>query len=118
MDPDALVASPNPWNILFWCGNAGYLVPPDLDDHEWLDRYLDEQKPGYLISAAPETVELFETSPRLERVVSHGPVALFRVANPRPGTRPWRSTGPLAELGPFDAAWRAPPRRRAGPFVE
>jgi hypothetical protein len=100
IDPDALVASPNPWNLLYWCGNAGYWIPPDLDDLAALDRYLDDKKPGYLVEYRRDAVLLFETSPRLERAHTHGPVTLFRVRDAPSESRPWHSPGPLAELGP------------------
>lgn len=100
LDPDALVASPAPWNLVYWCGNAGLLLPPDLDDAALLDRYLDERSPGYLITDDERTTALFRSSPRLEVAASHGKAFLFRVAAPDPRSRPWRSPGPLAELGP------------------
>jgi hypothetical protein len=96
IDPDALVASPDPWNILFWCGNAGYLLPSDLDDLGWLHRYLDDKTPGYLIAADPAAIRVFASSPRLEAAVRAGRAVLFRVRDPQSGSRPWSSPGPLA----------------------
>ena len=92
--------------MLYWCGNAGYLLPPDLESSAWLDRYLDERTPGYLITDAAEMVTLFRSSPRLELAASRGRAKLFRVKDPHPDSRPWRSPGALAELGP-----PFPPRR-------
>lgn len=100
MHPDALVASPVPWNILYWCGNAGTLLPVDLDDLEWLHRYLDRRAPGYVIAEDPDDIALFQTSRRLVRQASIGHVVLFRVVRAGPASRPWRSPGPLAALGP------------------
>ena len=103
VDPDALVASPDPWNILFWCGNAGYLLPSDLDDLDWLHRYLDEKTPGYLVAADPAAIRVLESSPRLEAAVRVGRGVLFRVRDPEPGSRPWISPGPLAPTLRFKA---------------
>jgi hypothetical protein len=100
MHPDALVVSPNPWSILFWCGNAGYHLPPDLDDPRWIDRYLDEIIAGYVIASASDARSLLASTTRLQRLASHGGQVLLRVRDAPPGSRPWRSTGPLAALRP------------------
>ncbi len=108
IDADALVASPDPWGLYYWCGNAGYLIPSDLADPATLDRYLDERTPGYLIADDPETLALLRASSRLEAAGRHGTVVLFRVVEPAPESRPWRSPGPLADLAPGGARRRAP----------
>jgi hypothetical protein len=98
--PNATVASPNPWSIYYWCGNAGYLVPDDLTDLSWLDRYLDEMKPGYMISGRTSDVALFDRSPRLEAIARVQQFVLYRVRDARSNGSTWRSPGPLADLGP------------------
>ena len=98
--PNATVASPNPWSIYYWCGNAGYLVPNDLTDLSWLDRYLDEMKPGYVISGRKTDVALFDRSPRLEAIAKRRQLVLYRVRDARSSGSTWRSPGPLADLGP------------------
>ena len=100
IDPDALVASADPWSILYWCGNAGYRLPLDLDTSEWLDRYLDEMRPGYLVATRRRDIDLFSESKRLTRTGLGASAALFRVNGHGADQAPWRSPGPLANLGP------------------
>jgi hypothetical protein len=100
IEADALVASPNPWNLLFWCGNAGYLLPSDLETQAWLDRYIDEMRPGYLIADRPEDVALFSESRHLTPIRNEGQVSLFRVDKWVGTPQRWSSPGPLVDLGP------------------
>jgi hypothetical protein len=94
---DAIVASPNPWELYLACGNAGWVLPPDLDSDALLNRYLDEQAPGYLIVPAKATAR-FDASPRLSRVATERGHVLFEVKDASPRTRPWTAPAPLATL--------------------
>jgi hypothetical protein len=94
---DAIVASPNPWELYLACGNAGQALPPDLESDALLNRYLDEQAPGYLI--VPEGVTArFEASPRLTRITTERGHVLFAVKDASPRTRPWVAPPALATL--------------------
>jgi hypothetical protein len=97
--PDAVVASPHPWAIYLWCGNAGLRIPRDLDHPGLLDRYLDEQSPGYLLSDTGPGFALLQHSPRLEAVASTRGRILYRVKDAGPRSRPWRAPPPIAALG-------------------
>jgi hypothetical protein len=94
MDRDAIVASPNPWDVYLGCGNAGWVLPRDLDSPEWVARYLAERPIGYVIAPLADAAR-FETSPRLERLAAEGGHVLFGVRDPAPASRPWRAPGPL-----------------------
>lgn len=85
---DAIVTSPNPWELYLACGNAGWTLPPDLASDALIHRYLDEQAPGYLIVPANATAH-FDTSPRLARVATERGHVLFEVKDASPRTRPW-----------------------------
>ena len=73
-------------------------MPPDLTSQAWLDRYLDEQGPDYLIAgeaygfAPPPTLA---ASPRLERVLEDRGRVLYRVKDPPASRRPWPAPPPL-----------------------
>ena len=94
---DAIVASPNPWELYLACGNAGWVLPPDLDSDALLNRYLDEQAPGYLIVPAKTTAR-FDASPRLARIAAERGHVLFEVKDASPHTRPWLAPPALATL--------------------
>ncbi len=98
LERDSLVASPHPWTFYLWCGNAGYRIPTDLTSPHWLERYLDEYAPGFLVSEGGAVLRVLERSPRLERIATHGENALFRVKDPPPRSRPWRAPPPLSSL--------------------
>jgi hypothetical protein len=95
LDRDAIVASPNPWELYLACGNAGQVLPRDLDGEALLQRYLDERAPGYLIVPADATAR-FDASPRLARLATERSHSLFEVENASPRTRPWLAPPPLA----------------------
>jgi hypothetical protein len=95
LERDAIVASPNPWELYLACGNAGQVLPPDLDSDALLDRYLDEQAPGYLIVPVNATAR-FDVSPRLARIATERGHVLFEVKDASPRTRPWLAPPPLA----------------------
>ena len=99
IDRDSIVSAPDPWTLHLYCGNAAYRIPTDLSDLAWLDRYLDERRPAYLISDGGEAFAVFERSPRLERAAERGGHVLYRVVDADPGLRPWRAPPPLAALG-------------------
>ena len=92
---DAIVASPNPWELYLACGNAGWMLPTDLDSDAVLDRYLDEKVPGYLIVPAKSTAR-FDASPRLARIATERGHAVFEVKDASPRSRPWTAPPALA----------------------
>jgi hypothetical protein len=94
---DAIVASPNPWELYLACGNAGLVLPPDLESDALLNRYLDEQAPGYLIVPAMNTAR-FDASPRLARIATERGHVLFEVKDVSSRTHPWLAPAPLATL--------------------
>lgn len=96
MDSDAVVAWFNPWRVHVWCGNAGLALPHDLDGLDWLDRYLDDMKPGYLlVRPRSRRRELLSRSSRLRRVETPGSLLLYEVVDAGPESRPWRAPPPL-----------------------
>lgn len=98
IERDAIVASPNPWELYLGCGNAGWVLPRDLDSPEWIARYLAERPIGYLIAPLADAAR-FEASPRLERLAVERGHVLFAVRDPAPASRPWRAPPPLSGVG-------------------
>jgi hypothetical protein len=96
IDRDALVASENPWWLYLWCGNAGLRIPYDLDSLAWLNRYLDEQRPGFLYVPPRRRWELLERSPRLRRLAADSDGRLYEVLEAGASSRVWRAPPPLA----------------------
>lgn len=96
MDRDAIVASPNPWDLYLACGNAGWVLPRDLDTEAVLARYLDEAAPGYLLVPGA-LVSHYSASPRLERVATERGYVLFSVRDASARSRPWHA--PPALIG-------------------
>jgi len=113
VDPDALVASENPWWFYLWCGNAGWRVPIDLTGEADLHRYLDERQPGYVLAPLGPRWELLARSPRLARIGTlprgeRGPdLGLYEVIGAGPASRPWRAPPPLGSKLPATAGHRA-----------
>jgi hypothetical protein len=97
--PDALVASDDPWQLYLWCGNAGLRLPQDLDDVEWVDRYLEELKPGYIVIDQNSRYDAFRSAPRLRRIASPRPFEVYRVENAGPESRTWVAPPPLTSIG-------------------
>ncbi|RIK96415.1 MAG: hypothetical protein DCC71_22460, partial [Proteobacteria bacterium] len=95
LDRDALVASPHPWDVYLACGNAGWVLPRDLDTPALVERYLDEQAPGHLVVPAADA-DRFAQSPRLARVAAERGHVLFTLRDAPPRSRPWRAPPPLA----------------------
>jgi hypothetical protein len=110
IDRDALVASENPWWLYLWCGNAGLHVPYDLNSLDWLHRYLDDQKPRYLLVPRHPRWELFTRSPRLRRLAAGPDADLYECLDPAAKSPVWHAPPPLARLG--EPAQPMPRRRR------
>ncbi|MCU0667802.1 MAG: hypothetical protein MUF70_00450 [Myxococcota bacterium] len=98
MDRDAIVASPDPWSVYLACGNAGWVLPRDLDSPDLVARYLAERPIGYVIAPLADAPR-FAASPRLERLAAERGHVLFGVRDPLPASRPWRAPPPLAGGG-------------------
>lgn len=96
MDRNAVVASPDPWSVYLACGNAGWVLPPDLESDAVVARYFEEKPVAYLIVPA-ERASRFEGTSRLSRVVSEREQVLFKVEEASGQARPW--VAPVA-LGP------------------
>jgi hypothetical protein len=96
LERDALVASDDPWSVYLWCGNAGLWLPVDLDTPQWVDRYLDEQAPGYVIVEERGAAAALREAPRLERIAEVDGLAVYRLRDPPPRSRPWRAPPALA----------------------
>jgi hypothetical protein len=95
LDRNAIVASPNPWELYLACGNGGWVLPPDLSDDAVLVRWLDEVPIAYVI--VPErAVARYEASPRLTRIASDRAHVLFEVTDAPERTRPWSAPSALA----------------------
>jgi hypothetical protein len=95
LDRNAIVASPNPWELYLACGNAGWVLPPDLGDDAVLARWLDEVPVAYVI--VPERAAArYEASPRLTRIASDRAHLLFEVTDAPERTRPWSAPSALA----------------------
>ena len=96
LERDALVASPEPWSIYLWCGNAGIWLPTDLDSPHSVQRYLDEQAPGYVIVEETGAPAELSRSPRLERIAAIDGLGVYRLLEAPARSRPWRAPPPLA----------------------
>ncbi len=95
IDSDALVASENPWWFYLSCGNAGYRIPVDLARGDTLDRYLDDQRPGYLLVRAGREWGFLKRSPRLRGITALNGFVLLEFLDSAPRARPWRAPPPL-----------------------
>ncbi len=96
LERDALVASPEPWSVYLWCGNAGIWLPTDLDSPHSVQRYLDEQAPGYVVVEETSAPDQISRSPRLERIAAIDGLGVYRLLEAPPRSRPWRAPPPLA----------------------
>ncbi len=121
LDPDAVVASSIPWQVLYWCGNAGVRIPIDPVSDEVRDRFVAELRVAYILVANPKVRATFgyarwsrslENSDGYALLVESGPFALYEVTGAPPETRPWKAPPPLvcAGLG-SDCTRRTAPRR-------
>jgi len=105
MDPDAIVASIDPWTTHLWCGNAALMLPRDLDRPDRLERFLAHEHPGYLV--APASDRLLRESPRLHPLTERAGVVVYQVSEAPASSRPWRAPPPLACAGRPPACLRA-----------
>ena len=93
LDPDAIVASVDPWTTHLWCGNAGLVLPTDLDRSEVLEAFLENERPGYLIGFAADRA--LREGPRLRRIARSRDLVVYEVRSAGPDSRPWRAPPPL-----------------------
>lgn len=100
MDADGVVASDQPWTLYYWCGNAGYLLPRDLNDLAWLHKYLDEIEPDYILAVRKEDIRVFNRSPRLTIAQERGAAVLYARTGAAVQPGQWNSLGPLHDLVP------------------
>ena len=122
IDSDAVVASSNPWRVLYWCGNAGVRIPIEPSSDEVRNRFVEELRVGYIIVPhnqmrpsldSARWSRSLEDSEMFQLVVHSGPFALYEVMGAPPETRPWKAPPPLvcAGLG-ADCPRRIAPRLR------
>lgn len=89
LEPNAIVSSPDPWAVYLWCGNLGLWVPVDLDTPAWVDRYLDQQAPAYVVVGSGKAFAALRHSPRLEETARVGTMHVLRVVDAPARSRPW-----------------------------
>jgi hypothetical protein len=122
IDSDAVVASSDPWQVFYWCGNAGVRIPIDPVSDEVRDRFVDELRVAYILVSRTQRrpsldsarwLRSLESSDAFQIVVNSGPLALYEVTG-APPERPWKAPPPLvcAGLG-SDCTRRLAPRRGA-----
>ena len=108
IDSDAVVASSNPWQVLYWCGNAGVRMPIDPISNEVRDRFVEELRVAYILLSRSQTrpgldsarwLRSLESSDAFQLVVNWGPLALYEVKGAPPETRPWKAPLPLVCAG-------------------
>lgn len=100
LEPDALVASVDPWTTHLWCGNASLMLPRDIEEPGILERFLARERPGLLVASSDQGRLRAETG-RLRKLTEQGGLVVYAVgggiAAPRPRT--WRGPPPLACAG-------------------
>ncbi len=98
---DTLVAASQPWMVALFCGNATLLYPVDLTDQHWQDRFLDEERPGVIITHRRQDKLVLAGSTRLRLIGRAGDFVAWRVTGV-PGLD-WSPAPPLACAGRPDA---------------
>ena len=96
---DAIVASPDPWTLYLWCGNAGYLLPRDIESVEWANRWLEHKKPAFVIIDRDRRFFIFGETDRLQRISRAAGMTLYRVVDAAPESSPWKAPPPISSLG-------------------
>ncbi|MCP4006449.1 MAG: hypothetical protein GY725_19905 [bacterium] len=99
MEPQALVAAPDPWMVALWCGNAGMVLPIDLDSQDWQARFLREKQPRYLISDGSPDFSWLRHSRAVRRVHGAGHFVLWETRDRPPDPVGWQPAPPLACAG-------------------
>ncbi|MCZ6464022.1 MAG: hypothetical protein O7A09_06750, partial [Proteobacteria bacterium] len=99
IDPNALAAAHDPWTLYVFCGNAGYWLPPELDTPEWVDRYLDERAPSFIVVDGSDEYTALVRSPRLREIAREGRYVLYELSGSPGRGAPWSAPPPLASLG-------------------
>jgi hypothetical protein len=112
LERDGVVASPDPWALYLWCGNLGLWLPLDLDSQVWVERYLEEQAPAFVVLDADPRYGQLSRSPRLLRVDTVGELTLYRVVDAPPRSRPWHAPPPLAARSGIEPEPGQPFQRR------
>ncbi|MCZ6783175.1 MAG: hypothetical protein O7G30_07665, partial [Proteobacteria bacterium] len=80
IDDDALVAAHDPWTLYLFCGNAGYPLPPDLETLEWVNRYLDDRAPSFIVVDGSDEYTALVRSPRLREIAREGRYVLYELS--------------------------------------
>ncbi len=112
---DAIVATDAPWRVHLWCGNAAVMIPQNVRAAGVLERFLDEQRVGYVLLTSSRAASFrFLQRARGLRLMN-GPegagdlgsqppnwakkeAALFAVVGAE-GVAGWSSPGPLERTG-------------------
>ena len=109
LEPDAIVASFDPWTTHLWCGNAAMILPRDLVRADLLASFLDREQPRYLI--APARYPGLRKSARLSPIARRGDVIVYEAipidAATDVATR--AGAGSAARTGTGTRVWAAPP---------
>ncbi len=101
LEPDAIIASFDPWTTHLWCGNAAMMLPRDLVRADLLASFLDREQPRYLI--APARYPGLRESDRLRPIARRGDVVVYEVVPIDAGT------DVATRAGTGSRVWAAPP---------
>jgi hypothetical protein len=95
LDPDARVATADPWSLHLLCGNAAIITPVDIDEPGIWERFLAERQPAYLI----ERRRRRGARAGLTELGGSRRYFVYAVSEPTPGSRPWRAAPALICAG-------------------
>ena len=117
IDPDAVVASANPWQVLYWCGNAGLRIPIRPLSDEVRDRFVSERNARYILLAPPRLyspldmaawVESLDHSSAFRKRATIAPFVLYESVGETPKAPAWKAPPPLVCAGlPADCTRRS-----------
>jgi hypothetical protein len=95
IDPDAIVATTEPWLMVVVCGNAALRLPLDLAEPQLRDRFVAERHPAYFVAGADPEYAWLKTWGGVREVARSWDQVLYEVRDPSPRSRPWRAPPPL-----------------------
>jgi hypothetical protein len=108
IDRNAVVASAIPWQVLYWCGNAGLRIPIEPESDAIRDRFMIDRNARYILLTPARLYSPFdlaawtesvERSPDFLKRAAVGSVALYEYVGPTPRVAPWQAPPPLACAG-------------------
>jgi hypothetical protein len=95
IDPDAIVATPDPWLMVLICGNAAMRLPWDLADPALRERFVAERHPAYFVAGADPEYAWLKTWDRVRERARSRDQVLYELRDPSPQSRPWHAPPPL-----------------------